>query len=94
MTIMNGVARRMRKSLERGTGEWKFLLARSVVTESLKITQNWTVTPLNEVWYSRLKFDGAAFKKLEGLCVYLLIALFAGFRKKSTLIQSLNFDAF
>ena len=28
----------------------------------------------------------------DGGVDYLLIALFAGFRKKSTLIQSLNFD--
>ncbi len=39
------------------------------MTESPIITGNRTVTPLNEVLYSQLKFDGAAFKKLEGLCV-------------------------
>ncbi len=49
MTILNGVALRRRKSLEQGIGDWKFLLVRSVVTETPKITGNQTVTPLNEV---------------------------------------------
>jgi hypothetical protein len=49
VTILNGVSLRRRKSLERGTGDWKFLLVRSVVTETPKITGNQTVTPLNKV---------------------------------------------
>ena len=49
MTILNVVALRRRNSLEQGTGDWKFLLVRLVVTETPKITGNQTVTPLNEV---------------------------------------------
>ena len=49
MTIFDGVARRRGKSFERGIGDWKFLLVRSVVTESPKITGNQIVTPLNKV---------------------------------------------
>jgi hypothetical protein len=46
---LNGVVKRRRKSLQRGTGDWKFLLVRLVVTETPKITGIQTVTPLNEV---------------------------------------------
>jgi hypothetical protein len=49
MTIFNGVVRRRRKSLQQGTGDWKFMLVRLVVTETSKITGIQTVTPLNEV---------------------------------------------
>jgi hypothetical protein len=49
MTFFDGVARRRGKSLERGIGDWKFLLVRLVVTESPKISGNKTVTSLNEV---------------------------------------------
>ena len=49
MTIFDGVVQRGGKSLERGIGDWKFLLVRSAVTESPKITRHQTVTPLNKV---------------------------------------------
>ena len=49
MTIFDGVVRRRGKSLERGIGDWKFLLVRLMVTESPKISGNQTVTSLNEV---------------------------------------------
>jgi len=38
------------------------LVVRSAVMDYPKITGNQTVTPLNEVKYSRLKFDGVALK--------------------------------